>query len=633
MNRVRSFVVFAAAALCLGASSIAQPPQPLEKGIVAKGKRFAFIVGVGVATPPGVDLEPLPGCIKDAHALSKVLREAGYQTTTLTEEDPLPPTKANVVSSLQSVCAAAQDTDQILVYFSTHGGAPKGDPLLALKDDVITLKSIKSEVSKSKALVRIVMLDSCRVEKGFRTEASEFRDIHVVLSCRPDEKSTFGPSGLSAFTEVLVEALTDCKGDRYPDGRLDLDEVLNYLDDHVQERAEAYSHGHKQNPTRTVVDPRSLNPVMATCKAPATATESVPVAVRSPVRPKTRNDLIVPASLVGKIEIGMPAKQVLSAAGKAAAPFTLDQNGRGQAVLSGIPKAGDEVRVWFVDGLVTRVQELHEVPCLQLSDVAKARGAWEKMAASTPDKEVTKPFAGLGPERIFELFGCPAEPLRLDTDGGGEVSYRNVPRDQNLVKFTFTRGLVSHVSVSRVWACDTNPEPAVALINLARLSGGVPDDQLSAALSKATIKQIVDAIGCPPKGPLLIDETGAGSGVYPDFPKVGDLTTVNFRNSYVIGFLIDRAISCDSPFNAASARAGFAKLAGGGSDSAVNDALRAKTPEQMFEVLGCPSAPMRLDGNGMGYATYSDIPEVGDTLTVLFHKRSAIGAEIERRVK
>jgi len=635
--QLRRFVVALGAAVLMVGPASAQlsglKPPPPDKRVVAKGRRFALIVGVGEAKPPGFELEKLPGCIDDAHALAKALKAAGYQTTVLTEKD-LAPNKANVTSSLQKVCAAATEDDQVVLYFSTHGGAPKNVPSLALKDDLIPLKSIKAELAKSKALVKIILLDACRDQKGFPTETTEYRDIHTILSCRPDEESTFGPTGLSAFTEVLVEALTDCKADRYKDGRIDLDEVLIYLDEHVPERAAMTRPGHPQNPTRTVVDPRALNPVLAMCVQPAKPTDPVPVAVVTPVISGSRNDLVLPSQLVGKVTLGMTARQFLAGAGSKAPPFTLDQNGRGSAVMLDVPAAGDEVRVEFVNGLVTRVQNLHLVKCAAASDLNKARAGWNLYAGRTPDKEVTKPFEGMGPDQVFGILGCPiGGALKLTIMGSGEVAYQDVPLDGNFVKFSFERGVVSHVSLTRVWCNEKNFDPARAVIFLAKASEAAPDNQLSEKLGSHTIKMIVDGMGCPPGGPLLIDETGTGSAVYPDFPKKGDLTTFNFLNSKVRGVFVDRAVEYLALPNVNKARKGFATLADGQDDQHVNDAVRGKSPEQLAGILGAPSAPTRLDGNGMGYATYDNIPEEGDKFTILFHKRAAIGAQIDRRVK
>lgn len=639
MQSLRTLLAAGIAALTLTGLASAQlsglQPHSGEKRLIAKGRKYALIVGVGEAKPPGYHLEPLPGCIDDAHAVDKALKGSGYQTTVLTEKDAQAPKLANVTSNLKRICSGAADDDQIIVYFSTHGGAPGGVPALAMKDDLLPLRAIKAELAKSKAAVRIILLDACRDQDGFPTETSEFRDIHTILSCRPDEKSTFGPSGLSAFTEVLVEGLTDCKADRYKDGHLDLDEVLIYLDENVPDRALRGHPSQKQNPTRTVVDPRALNPILSTCSAPVAANEPVAVAVVAPVLSGSRNDLVIPAELVGRLTIGMPARQFLAGAGSKARPFTLNQTGRGSAVVMDIPDPGDEVHVEFVNGMISKVQKLHPVVCQGEPDLDRTRLGWELWTHNAADKDLTKVFGGMTPDKLFEALGCPPSgTLKLDTTGAGEVVYKDVPNDGNHVTFTFERGNVSYVSLTRVYCTEKNHDAARARLFLARVSEGAHDNELSDKLRGMTMTQITDGMGCPTGGPLLMDESGKGSAVYPNFPMPGDITTFNFRDSKVIGVFIDRAVLCiNGKFNVEAARKGFASLAEGQNDNHVNDAVRGKTPEELNKILGCPSAPTRLDGNGMGYAVYDNIPEDGDKFTILFHKRQAIGAQIDRRVK
>ena len=634
---VRSFLPCALLAFqsLLSARQEQPEPQADEKRIVATGQRYALIVGVGDAVIPGYKRSPLPGCLRDAKALTEILKKCGYAVTTLSENDTVSPNIANVAATLKRICAEADSKDQVMVYFTSHGLEKDGVPCIALKDGLMPLRTIKEELSKSKAIVRIVLLDCCRSEQGFRTESSEIRDVHIVLSCRPDETSTFGPSGLSAFTEVLVEALTDCHANRVLDDRIELDEVLYYLDEHVPKRAEAFKRGHKQNPTRTVVDPRSVNPILATCGTPAAVGTAVPTAVSGvSVLPAGRNDLIIPSAIVGKIRLGMTPKELIDSVGKPAAPFTTDQLGNGQTTISDTPAKGDELRVTFEHGSVSSVQYLRAVPCRESFDARRSSLSWDLNVGKTPDKEVTRVFAGMNPEQVFEKIGCSeSQSLRLDPDGSGVVTYTNVPRKGSQVRVAFARGIVSHVSIARQWTCKEGFNATKAQAGFAKLAESAADDQLTAVFTKNTPLMVIEAMGCPSGPPLLLDESGSGTVEYRDVPAAGDLTTIYFQNDFVSLVIARRAVSCLSLPDAARSRERFKTLAAGNDDMVVADQLRSKTPAQVFASLGCPATPLRLDGSGQGTATYRDVPEAGDEISILFFRGKSLGVLINRAVK
>ncbi len=440
----------------------AQPDPPQadegsERRVIARGKRLAVLVGVGEAKVPGAELTPLPECINDATKLAEALTGAGYECATLTDHHKEEPTRANVLAAVRRVCDRAGEQDQVLLYFSTHGGAPTGEPMLAMRDGTIALKEIKGALAGSKALVKLVFLDACRSENGFRTESSEFRDVHVVLSCRPDESSNTGLRGLSVFTEILIESFQDCAADRVKDGRLELDEVLYYLDQHVAERVREYFPTEKQNPTRTVVDPRAINPILAECRNDSIyrslLLEEAPIATDGPVKPAMRNDMILTAKLAGKVGLGMSREELESNLGEPFLGFTepeFTNTGKDIVGFRNLPNEGDILWVTFEDHRVSSILLMGKGPCVGNYDLERARAGFEALRGGRTVDEVAPDVVGQPIQTIFDRFGCPSGGLigiMSVESSSGTATWDNVPGPGRLVRVGFKDGLVREIVI------------------------------------------------------------------------------------------------------------------------------------------------------------------------------------------
>lgn len=434
-----------------------QAEQTAERRVVARGKRLAVLVGVGKADVPGAELTPLPECINDATKLAEALTGAGYECATLTDHHKEEPTRANVLAAIRSACDRAGEQDQVLLYFSTHGGAPTGEPMLAMRDATITLKEIKSALAESKALVKLVFLDACRSENGFRTESSEFRDVHVVLSCRPDESSNTGLRGLSVFTEILIESFHDCAADRVKDGRLELDEVLYYLDQHVAERVREYFPTEKQNPTRTVVDPKAINPILAECRNDSIyrslLLDEAAIATDGPVKPAMRNDMILTAKLAGKVGLGMSREELEKNLGEPFLGFTEPEfTNSGQDIVGfrDLPNAGDVLWVTFEGHRVSSILLMGKGPCVGDFDQSKALAGFEAIRNGRTMDEVSAAVVGRPIQSIFDQLGCPSGGLvgiMSVESSTGTATWDNVPGPGRHVRVGFKDGLVRDIGI------------------------------------------------------------------------------------------------------------------------------------------------------------------------------------------
>lgn len=425
------------------------PAKSPPKKIIASGHRYAVLVGVAEAAGQ----VPLPFCLNDVTRLGEALTAGGYECTLLSERESKMPTHANALAAIRRMAARAGPTDQILVYMSTHGGAPDGVPLLALKDEPMTLREIKEAMAASPALVRVLILDACRDEKGFRTETAEIRDLHVILSCRPDEESANSPNGVSLFTEVLIEALTGCAADRIPDGQLELDEVLHYLDENVPARANLYEPGSHQNPTRTVVDPRSLNPIFASCSPPDADNGPVTTAVEGSSTVSLANDLIISSALVGRITLMMTRADLEASMGEPALGFSDDYEQTGSDVVGYInePQDGDILWVFFKDHQVMSVMVMGKGPCRGDFDLGKARAGFAELCDGRSVEDTSEAIVGTPMQTIYDLLGCPSGGLALQSGSGrGAAVYENVPRQGREVRVVYEPSGVISISVDQM---------------------------------------------------------------------------------------------------------------------------------------------------------------------------------------
>lgn len=421
------------------------------------GRRFALVIGVETVAVPGIEANPLPGCTRDANALAARLVQSGYAVMRLSEasNDPAP-TSANAHAALREMAANAGPTDLVLVYISTHGGVMEGRPMLLLKDAPIFLDDIKEELSRSKALVRLIFLDACRDMPGFPTQTREYRDIHTVLSCRPDEYSLATADGLSVFTEVLIEGLNGCKADRVKDGRIELDELLYYLDERVPVLAERVNPGHKQRPTRTVVDPRAVNPVIATCSILDQLTLQAPepnalglIGVEGPVARGPNNDLIMPGDLGELVRVGMTREQIASAL--AIDPAKIDRptpSGRDIVVIDDRPFVGDTFYVTFNDAKLTNWFITMRNPCVSGYSASASRAMFLKLVDGDLTADVETRLKGASRGELLARLGCPSQIFANSVNSAVELyTYEDVPVEGVRLTAIMRRDVVEGVKV------------------------------------------------------------------------------------------------------------------------------------------------------------------------------------------
>lgn len=155
----------------------AEPPKTEKADEKVGPKQFAVLIGVENYAHP--KLSKLNYSVDDVTALAEVLKGTGYQVTLLTDDTGkkdkmLIPTRGNFEYELKRVLALCKTPeDKVLVAFAGHGLEFEGQKdvffcpqdAVPLTTDLVTLISLSkvcSDLDRSFAGVKIVLVDACR---------------------------------------------------------------------------------------------------------------------------------------------------------------------------------------------------------------------------------------------------------------------------------------------------------------------------------------------------------------------------------------------------------------------------------------------------------------------------------------
>lgn len=257
--------------------------RPLDETVFEVGTRRAVVVGIA-----GYDWhnQRLKWCSRDAQDLGRVLIERGgfareHVHTLLDDEAD----RNSIANYVEKICEDAEDGDTLLFAFSGHGvvhthsdGNSKDLFLVPRKADprkplqCVSLREISKYLDSSKAPLKVVLLDCCRVEADGKgpliphkrlPSLPSGRGIFTLYSCgdrqvsREDDEFQHG-----LFSHYLIEALNTGRADlpNYggnQDGFVSFLEAKNYVELEVEARIKKrfVQYGnHKQNPTISIDD-------------------------------------------------------------------------------------------------------------------------------------------------------------------------------------------------------------------------------------------------------------------------------------------------------------------------------------------------------------------------------------------
>jgi tetratricopeptide (TPR) repeat protein len=200
------------------------PPQPVT---IPAERRVALVIGNSGYTSSLV--QALPNPRRDATLVADALRQAGFETTELTDLD-----LAGMVKALQSFRAKADSADWALVYFAGHGIEINRvnyllpvDAKLAdsrdVKHETVSYEDVVEAIGGAKAL-RIVILDACRsdpfkanmrqttalrgsLDRGLAAPPEAEPGTLVVYAAKEGQAAVDGDGVDSPFAQAFVKRL------------------------------------------------------------------------------------------------------------------------------------------------------------------------------------------------------------------------------------------------------------------------------------------------------------------------------------------------------------------------------------------------------------------------------------------
>jgi tetratricopeptide (TPR) repeat protein len=203
------------------------PPQTSPTIPMSAERRVALVIGNSAYTSSLVSALPNPR--RDAKLVADGLRQAGFETTELTDLD-----RVGMAKALQSFRVKAASADWALVYFAGHGIEINRvnylipvDAKLAESGDVeletVSYEAILNAVGSAKAL-RIIVLDACRnnpfkpsmhqtatlrgtVDRGLAAPPEAEPGTLVVYSAKEGQTAVDGDGVNSPFARAFVNQL------------------------------------------------------------------------------------------------------------------------------------------------------------------------------------------------------------------------------------------------------------------------------------------------------------------------------------------------------------------------------------------------------------------------------------------
>jgi hypothetical protein len=170
-----------------------------------------------------------PAGVANARAMAKILAhhkdgEENFRCTVLLEGTDGPEvTQSNLQASLKGLFRAADEKDEVLLYFSGPGYLGKTGGLLCASDGVrndwgIPLREVMTHAVQSPANHTLLLLDCCQCgdmagqaikdTKGSAPNAlGTLRENMTVIGAARDAEQAIEPGGHSLFTQALLDAL------------------------------------------------------------------------------------------------------------------------------------------------------------------------------------------------------------------------------------------------------------------------------------------------------------------------------------------------------------------------------------------------------------------------------------------
>lgn len=217
--------------------------------------------------------------------------------------------------------------------------------------------------------------------------------------------------------------------------------------------------GHKQRPTRTVVDPRAVNPVIATCSLldQLQLNEPAPNAlgltgVEGPVARGPYGDLIMPSDFGGIIKMGMTREEVAKA-------FALEidkveppaAQGADIIIVDDRPFAGDTFYLSFTDAKVSNWFIMMRNPCVSGYSAPATRAMFLKLVNNDLTADLTPLLKGKSQGEMLALLGCPSQIFSNSINPASLVyEFADVPVEGMKLNVVLVKDVVDAIHIEEV---------------------------------------------------------------------------------------------------------------------------------------------------------------------------------------
>lgn len=181
-------------------------------------------------------LRQLSQTTKDAKSLASIFKTKMQDVSLITGKNA---TEANIKSALKKIAASAAANDQIIFFFSGHGG----DKVFCLYDKNMSYYDLLSILSASKCKNVVIFIDAC--ESGSLSKAIDQLkkenkwkgNIASIVSSRAGENSIETPVvGAGFLAQGVMKGLRG-KADANADKKLTINELFKYTFNDVTTRA------------------------------------------------------------------------------------------------------------------------------------------------------------------------------------------------------------------------------------------------------------------------------------------------------------------------------------------------------------------------------------------------------------
>jgi len=236
----------------------------------AATQRFALLVGVNEYEHN--KLNQLRFAENDVSSLAAVLKAAKYQVTLLvtkTANGELKPSKYNIEKQLRQILQKCRKGDSVIVAFSGHGLQFEGEPdayfcpvdarpFKTNTDSLVSIGKIYSDLDKSFAATKVLLVDACRddpaasrgVSRGVTSASSPLppQGVAALFSCGAGEQAFESPKlKHGVFFYHVIEGMKGSAADS--DHEVTFASLASYVSRRVRrDVSEIVGDGAKQSP-------------------------------------------------------------------------------------------------------------------------------------------------------------------------------------------------------------------------------------------------------------------------------------------------------------------------------------------------------------------------------------------------